>query len=84
MSNTLSGARLSDEAAFFKRYLSGLGSHTQTYDDDYVCPPEKRPRRMPVLSVSFFVVHNWGLAVWLLIACTLFASLLCTLLANVS
>lgn len=52
MSTSLSGPRLADEAAFFKRYLANLAQYPITYDDDYVTPPEKRPRRMPVLAVS--------------------------------
>ena len=52
MSNQLSGSRLQEDTAFAKRYLDQLSEHAVNYANDFVTPPEKRPRRMPVLSVS--------------------------------
>lgn len=47
----LTGTRLQDEQAFAKRYLDQISGHDVNYDDDLVTPPEKRPRKMPALSV---------------------------------
>jgi hypothetical protein len=52
MASHLSAARKAEEASFAKRYLDSLASHEVTYTDDHVPPPEKRPRRMPVVGVS--------------------------------
>lgn len=45
-------AESAEENAFAKRYLDRLAEHPVTYPDDFVTPAEKRPRRMPALSVS--------------------------------
>lgn len=47
-------AQTAEETAFAKRYLDRLAEHPVTYGDDFVTPAEKRPRRMPNLSVSSF------------------------------
>lgn len=52
MSYKISGSRLQEETAFAKRYLDQISEHAVNYADDFVTPPEKRPRRMPVLAVS--------------------------------
>jgi hypothetical protein len=52
MSSKLSGARLQDETAFMKRYLDQISEHPVNYGNDFVTPPEKRPRKMPMISVS--------------------------------
>jgi len=43
---------MAEEASFAKRYLDSLASHSVTYDDDHVTPPEKRPRRMPLVGID--------------------------------
>ncbi len=42
---------VNEEAAFARRYLDSLAAHSVNYADDYVTPPQKRPRRMPVVGV---------------------------------
>ncbi|KAJ9103952.1 hypothetical protein QFC21_002415 [Naganishia friedmannii] len=45
-------AEAAEENAFAKRYLDKLAEHPVTYPDDFVTPAEKRPRRMPALSLD--------------------------------
>jgi hypothetical protein len=44
---------LNEERAFIKRYTEGLANHTVEYPADFSTPLEDRPRKVPVLQVSF-------------------------------
>lgn len=57
MSYQISGPRLQEEAAFAKRYLDQISEHAINYADDFVTPPEKRPRRMPILAVRMVLAQ---------------------------
>lgn len=49
----LSAERLNEERAFIKRYTEGLAKNKVEYPADFSTPAEDRPRKVPVVNVSF-------------------------------